>query len=191
MRLLSRVGQQPHFLSANLIHMGKDNAMPRIQIATAADLDAWLQLAAEVEPLFGPMVNEPSFRAALVNNFQRGTAYCLRDGDEQPGNVLLGGLLFSPKAPNYRISWLAVTERARGRGYGAALLLHALDQVIPPATISVTTFGEDNSAGKPACQLYMRYGFLPAEMTEPGPEGGTRQIFRLHYPNCGNFQADF
>lgn len=157
--------------------------MPRIQIATTADLDPWLQLAAEVEPLFGPMVQDPGFHAALANNFQRGTAYCIRDGDEQPGNELLGGLLFSPKIPNYRINWLAVTERARGRGYGAALLLRTLDQVIPPATVSVITFGEDNPAGKPARQLYMRYGFLPAEMIAPAEDGSTRQIFRLHIVN--------
>jgi len=156
--------------------------MPRIQIATQTDLAAWLQLAAEVEPLFGPLVNEPSFLAALIKNFQRGTAYCLRDGDEQPGNSLLGGLLFSPRATNYRISWLAVTERARGRGYGAALLQHVLEQVVPPATVSVITFGKDNPEGKPARQLYMRYGFLPAEMTESARDGSTRQVFRLRMP---------
>lgn len=153
--------------------------MPIVQISTTEDLAAWLMLAAEVEPLFGPMVNEASFHTALANNFQRGTAYCIRENDGPPGTPLLGGLLFSPKPPLYRIGWLAVAERARHQGHGARLLQYALAQVTPPAMIRVITFGEDNPAGHPARQLYMRFGFLPAEMTKPGPDGTSRQLFQL------------
>ena len=154
--------------------------MPHVQTATHADLAAWLQLAAEVEPLFGPLVQEPNFHAALDKNFTRGSAYCIRVDDGPPGMHLLGGLLFSPKPPHYRIGWLAVTAQARRQGIGAALLQHALAQVVPPATVSVVTFGTDNPAGKAARNLYTRFGFSPAEMTTPGPEGSTRQIFRWH-----------
>lgn len=152
---------------------------PQVQIATTFDISAWLQLAAEVEPLFGPLVQEASFLAALANNVQRGSAYCIREDDGPPGSPLLGGLLFSAKPPNYRIGWLAVAERARRQGHGARLLRHALAQVTPPATVSVVTFGLDNAAGLPVRQLYISFGFVPVEMTEPGPEGGSRQIFRL------------
>jgi GNAT superfamily N-acetyltransferase len=111
---------------------------------------------------------------------QRGSAFCIREEDGPPGNLLLGGLLFSPKAPNYRIRWLAIAERARQQGYGARLLQHALAQVTRPATVSVVTFGPDTPGGAPARHLYMRFGFVPAEMTTPGPEGGSRQVFRLY-----------
>jgi GNAT superfamily N-acetyltransferase len=159
--------------------MMSERAAPQVQIATVDDLPAWLTLAAEVEPLFGPMVQEASFLAALHNNFARGTAFCLREQDGPPGSPLLGGLLFSPHPPLYRISWLAVTEHARHQGHGARLLQHALVQVTPPATISVVTFGADNPAGAPARILYTRFGFTPAEMTTPGVDGSSRQVFRL------------
>jgi GNAT superfamily N-acetyltransferase len=125
------------------------------------------------------MVQNTGFLAALTNNIQRGSAYCIRENNGPPGSPLLGGLLFSAKPPIYRIGWLAVAEQARGQGYGSLLLRHALDQVTPPATISVITFGPDNLAGEPARQLYTSFGFIPAGMTDPGPEGGSRQIFRL------------
>jgi hypothetical protein len=35
--------------------------MSQVQIATSDDLAAWLRLAAEVEPLFGPMVQKSAF----------------------------------------------------------------------------------------------------------------------------------
>jgi GNAT superfamily N-acetyltransferase len=158
--------------------------MSPVQIATTDDLAAWLLLAAEVEPLFGPMVEEASFLAALSNNLQRGSAFCIREEDGPAGKLLLGGLLFSPEPPIYRISWLAVAERARQQGHGARLLQHALAQVILPATVSVVTFGPDTPGGEPARQLYMRFGFVPAEMTTPGPEGGSRQVFRLQLGRC-------
>ena len=34
----------------------------RVVLALAADIPAWLDLAAEVEPLFGPMADDPGFR---------------------------------------------------------------------------------------------------------------------------------
>jgi GNAT superfamily N-acetyltransferase len=153
---------------------------PYVQIATTADLPAWLMLAAEVEPLFGPMVEDPAFLAALTNNVERGSAYCIRKQNGPPGTPLLGGLLFSAKPPIYRIGWLAVTAGARHQGLGSLLLRHALAQVTAPATVTVTTFGPELEAGLPARQLYLRFGFVPAEMTAPGADGGSRQIFQLH-----------
>lgn len=75
----------PSSCCASKLAEENDPLMPHIQIATPADLASWLLLAAEVEPLFGPMVNEASFHAALANNFQRGTAYCIREQDGPPG----------------------------------------------------------------------------------------------------------
>lgn len=37
----------------------------KVQIATRADVPGWLELALEVEFLFGPMVDQPDFQNAL------------------------------------------------------------------------------------------------------------------------------
>jgi ribosomal protein S18 acetylase RimI-like enzyme len=153
--------------------------MRRVQIATEADIPGWLALAAEVEFLFGPMVNDPGFLNALSNNIKRGSAFCVRVGDAEPGAPLLGGLLFSAKPSQYRIGWLAVAARSRRLGIGSLLIEYALNLVAPPAEVTVVTFGEDNPAGRPARRFYERFGFESVENALNGPEGGARQVFRL------------
>jgi ribosomal protein S18 acetylase RimI-like enzyme len=150
-----------------------------VQIAAKADFPGWLDLAAEVEPLFGPMVAEPTFHAALHGHLERGTAFCVRAEDGPPGKPLLGGLLVSLRASPCRIDWLAVSSQARRRGVGQLLVAHGLSLMPRPAEVTVVTFGPDNPAGEAARRLYERFGFVAAEMTEPGPEGESRQVFRL------------
>lgn len=150
-----------------------------VEQALPADLPAWRLLAAEVEPLFGPMVGQPEFEAALARKVERGLALCVREGGGLPGARLLGGLLWSAHPPHYRIGWLAVAARARRQGVGRRLVETALAWVIPPATVEVVTFGEDNPAGLPARRFYLAFGFQPAEPAAPGPEGGSRQVFCL------------
>lgn len=152
--------------------------MTEVVIAQKEDIPAWLDLAAEVEALFGPMVGEPSFERALHKNIERGTAFCIREADGPPGSVLLGGLLYSPKPPLYTIGWLAVARSYRRQGIGQRLVRHVLDLAKAPAEFMVTTFGADNPEGEPARRFYEHLGFHPAELTAPGPEGGSRQIFR-------------
>ncbi|HYF62464.1 MAG TPA: GNAT family N-acetyltransferase [Herpetosiphonaceae bacterium] len=150
----------------------------QITIAQPEDCAAWLELAREVEPLFGPMVSDPGFHRALNNAIERGTAYCVRAENGEPGSPIIGGMLFSAKPPIYKIGWLAITSTQRGRGIGKALVAHAIRQVQPPAELRVTTFGPDITEGQAARSLYMRLGFTPAEQAPAGPEGGSRQVFR-------------
>ena len=157
--------------------------MPRVVTAQPQDIPAWLVLAAEVEPLFGPMVDDPGFLRALCKNVERGTAFCVRAapdkaGDGLPGSPLMGGLLFSPKPPVYTIGWLAVARRYRRQGIGRKLVEHAFNLAPSPAEFVVTTFGADHPEGRPARCFYERIGFHPAELAPEGPEGGTRQIYR-------------
>ena len=153
-----------------------------VQRAGHADVPQWLVLAAEVEWLFGPMVDNPDFHRALRKNIDRGTAYCVREGDGPPGTPLLGGLLFSPHPPRYTIGWLVVAHLWRRHGTGRLLVEHVCALVQPPAEIVVTTFGADSAAGQPARRFYQRLGFQPAEQASPGPEGGSRQVFRRLFP---------
>jgi broad specificity phosphatase PhoE/GNAT superfamily N-acetyltransferase len=150
----------------------------RIVSARERDIPSWLDLAAEVEPLFGPMVDDPGFHGALHRNVARGTAFCVRAADGPPGAPLAGGLLFSPHPPQYRIGWLAVSEGWRRRGVGRALVERAFSLVEPPAEMAVTTFGPDLEEGEPARHFYTQLGFVPAEMAAPGPDGRSRQVYR-------------
>lgn len=151
--------------------------MVRVRTAVEGDVEAILVLAAQVEELFGPMVDELGFHAALTRNVRRGTALVALGA--QAGR-LPGAVLFSTgHAPGYGISWLVVDEAERGSGVGRALVAGAFQRFVhPPATIEVTTFGADHP-GAAHRGFYERLGFVPAEAAPDGPEGGSRQVFRL------------
>ncbi|GIP37377.1 N-acetyltransferase [Paenibacillus sp. J31TS4] len=153
----------------------------RVVNATLDDLKGWLELASEVEFLFGPMGNDPKFIQAVEKNMKQGSAFCVRDNDGLPGSKLLGGLLFSSSnAPNYKIGWLSVSSQARNKGVATALVGHVLRRTPAPAEVTVITFGEDSPDGQPARKFYEKLGFLPLDERIPnGPEGGSRQKFKL------------
>lgn len=155
-----------HTDSERTAHVGASGAVP----ATLGDIDSWLEIVREVEPLFGPM---PEFRGTLERAIARGGAWCVRSADA----VVLGGILLSrPDHP--AINWLAVRREARGRGIGRQLAVHALEVFRDAKEVVVDTFGADNPDGLPARALYQSLGFEAAEMIERGSEGGTRQRFR-------------
>jgi ribosomal protein S18 acetylase RimI-like enzyme len=152
----------------------------RVQLAVEEDLPAWLALAREVEPLFGPMAEEPGFARAVRSNVSRGSAFCVRRADDPAPAPLRGAILFDSRdAPLHQIAWLAVASSARRAGIGRALVERCLASVRAPAVIAVVTFGADVAGGAPARRLYESLGFAPAEAAERGPEGGSRQVFRL------------
>jgi GNAT superfamily N-acetyltransferase len=144
--------------------------------ATASDFAIFMSLAAEVEDWFGPMVNESGFGNAVTRNIARRSALVVVDDSEQG----LGGLLFSRhRAPNYEIGWLVVTAARRSEGIGEALVAEAVWRwVQTPAVVGVVAFGADHPGAR-SRGFYERLGFEPAEIVEPGPEGGSRQRFEL------------
>jgi ribosomal protein S18 acetylase RimI-like enzyme len=153
-----------------------------VVLAQPADIPAWLRLAAEVEFLFGPMVDDPAFHQALTRNILRQTAFCIREQNDLPGTPLQGALLFSAThAPRYAIGWLAVAQHWRRHGVAQALVMHCFARIQPPAELTVITFGADNQAGKAARDFYERMGFHAAEAAPNGPEGGTRQVYRREF----------
>ncbi len=152
--------------------------MTLVAVAEPGDIPAWLELTREVEPLFGPMVNDPNFQAVLQRNIGRGTAFCVREANGPVGAPLLGGLLCSFKPPVHVIGWLAVTHGHRRSGIGQALVEHFFDTVITPAELIVTTFGDDHPAGEPALRFYQHLGFRAAGPAPDGPDHTSRQILR-------------
>ena len=153
----------------------------KVQIATRADIPGWLELASEVEFLFGPMVDQPDFQSALRKNIDRESAYCVREQNRSAGAPLMGGLFLSARRSEYHIRWLSVAEQWRRRSIGTVLLEHVFDLIKPPAELFVTTFGEDNLEGHPARQFYKKMGFEPFAEAPPGPEGRSREIFQKSF----------
>lgn len=147
----------------------------RADVAAQRDLPSWLELAAEVEPVFGPV---PGFADHARRAVGRGTALVVRDRDD----TVLGAVLLSHRAAERRIHWLAVRAQARRRGVAAVLLTAVLDRWPALGDIDVVTFGPDVRAGQPARSLYESFGFQPADVLPPGPEGGSRQRFILRRP---------
>jgi GNAT superfamily N-acetyltransferase len=125
------------------------------------------------------MVDQPAFHQALLVNLARSTALCVRAADGHPGAPLLGGLLFSAHPPCYVIRWLAVTSNVRSQGIGKELIREALRRFVSyPCTLDVETFGLDHPGARSRA-FYEQLGFHPEEDGPPGPDGGSRQTFRL------------
>ncbi|GAA2239882.1 GNAT family N-acetyltransferase [Kitasatospora cystarginea] len=163
-----------------------------IRAAQERDFTGFLDLAAQVEHWFGPMVGESGFHRAVRKHTGRATALVAVPSDGGPGPLggpgalsrpgLLGGLLFGGQAPVHHVHWLVVAEHARRQGVGRALMAEALRRIGPlVGSVDVVTFGAGHpgavtSGARVFCE---RLGFAPAETAEPGPEGGSRQVYRL------------
>ncbi|CAM5448074.1 hypothetical protein SVIOM342S_01637 [Streptomyces violaceorubidus] len=146
-----------------------------------------------MEHWFGPMVEDAGFHDAVHEHIRRDAALVAVPPDPAPdsgtgpdpdpgtGPDLLGGLLFGPDAPVYHVHWLVVSRQARAGGVGRELMRDAMRRwVRGPADIEVVTFGADHpgASASGARAFYRRLGFTPAEAVGPGPEGGSRQLFR-------------
>jgi GNAT superfamily N-acetyltransferase len=141
-------------------------------------MPGFIELAGQVEQWFGPMAGQPAFRTALAKHIRRGTALTAATAEE---TGLLGGLLFTARPPNYHVRWLVVSEQARGTGVGRALMAGAMRRfVTDPGMVEVVTFGADHpgASASGARAFYERLGFIPAESAAPGPDGGSRQVYR-------------
>ena len=149
-----------------------------VRLASEQDTSGFLDLAGQVEHWFGPMVDEPGFHTAVSRHIHRATALVALAADEAG---LLGGLLFGGTHPAYHVSWLVVSERMRGQGIGRALVAEAMRRFVTgPGVVEVVTFGADHpgAAASGARVFYERLGFIPAEAAGPGPDGGSRQVYR-------------
>ena len=149
-----------------------------VRLASAEDTPGFIELAGQVEQWFGPMVGEPGFQTVLAKHIRRGTALAAATADETD---MLGGLLFTAKPPAYFVRWLVVSEHARGQGIGRALMAGAMRRFVTGhGMVEVVTFGADHpgASASGARAFYERLGFIPAESAAPGPEGGSRQVYR-------------
>jgi len=133
------------------------------------DFVGWLRLAQEVEPLFGPMVQDPGFRNGLRQAIIDGHALCIRAETGGHEQRLQGGIVIAPKANE--ILWFAVAEESRGNGLGRTLLHAAIKNLDKTRPIMVTTFDQTVAAGTPARGLYHAVGFREFAAAGQNPAG--------------------
>jgi Acetyltransferase (GNAT) domain, PanZ len=116
----------------------------KAESAAKSDIPSWLELAAEVEPLFGPA---PRFEARLRRAIELDTALVVRD----PREVVLGGALLSFRPESRQIRWLAVRSVARRRGI-ATILMAEIQRRWPDLTAQAggDSFGKEIFQNQPA-----------------------------------------
>jgi len=141
----------------------------KVQPATPDDFENWIELAREVEPLFGLMADQNPFRSALARALSTGQGFCVRSIDSAFKGELNGGIIVS--AQYNRIEWFAVTEKCRGKGLGRALLKHAMDRLDLNRNIVVQTFASGIVEGEAARRLYRASGFRDHAPAGPTPAG--------------------
>ncbi|GAA4895946.1 GNAT family N-acetyltransferase [Stackebrandtia albiflava] len=150
-----------------------------MDVADHTDFPGFLALAGEVEHWFGPMVEVPGFHTAVKSAITAGDAFVVRGPSPDRPH---GAMLAEGTGDTFHIGWLVVSQTARGGGIGRLLVSALLDRVTTrPATVDVVTFGADHPAARDggARVFYERLGFTPGEAAPTGPEGGSRQHYRL------------
>ncbi len=144
----------------------------KIDTVKKKDLAAWLELAREVEPLFGPMLGHDAFHNAMKSAIISKNAYCIRHAEH---STPLGIIVISPE--RNEIDWLAVKASARGKGVGKALLEHAISTMPASLPLRVQTFSATVAAGLSARMLYLRAGFCEKTTAGLNPAGYPTVIF--------------
>jgi len=137
----------------------------KIEDIKNSDIGNWLELAQEIEPLFGPMVGEAGFHEAIKTVLGKDRAFCLRDDRDK-----LCGIIVISYEKN-EIEWFAVANSDRRKGYGEKLLNHAINKLNPQKRISVQTFDKTVLAGLSARKLYIKCGFQEVEQAGLNPAG--------------------
>ncbi|PKP23562.1 MAG: hypothetical protein CVU06_07645 [Bacteroidetes bacterium HGW-Bacteroidetes-22] len=125
-----------------------------IRILEPQDYDTWIELAEEVEPLFGPMIDSKEFQDGIKACIQSKNAFGI---ENENGN--LAGIIALDRDKN-EILWLAVGKEYRGNNYGERLVKRAIEELKSHGDIRVQTFSREVNEGKTARGIYERNRFL-------------------------------
>ncbi|WP_066499577.1 GNAT family N-acetyltransferase [Abyssisolibacter fermentans] len=144
-----------------------------IRLVTNQDFNAWLELAKEVEPLFGKMVGCEDFKKGIKECISNLSAFCFVNTNND-----IEGVIAINKDEN-EIAWLAVKKKCRGKGYGYQLLKAAINCLDNKNPIFVQTFSSKVKAGEAARKLYMQFGFKDYKDSGKNPAGIETIIMKL------------
>lgn len=144
-----------------------------IRLVTDKQFSEWLDLAREVEPLFGEMVENEDFKRGIKDCISNASAFCAVNNNDG-----VEGIIAINKVCN-EVSWLAVRERCRGKGYGNQLLEAAIGSLDNSKPIFVQTFSPGVEAGDAARKLYQRFGFKDMKDGGKNPAGIDTIIMKL------------
>lgn len=137
----------------------------RIAAVKQSEIENWLELVSEVEPLFGPMIGVAGFQAGLVAAIVDKRAFGVRNDCGK----LCGVVVVSYE--RNEVEWLAVANSDRKNGYGGKLLKHAIGRLNPMKPVTVQTFDKTVTVGLAARNLYLRFGFHEIGQAELNPAG--------------------
>lgn len=148
-----------------------------VDYSNLSDFVAWISLAREVEPLFGPMADEASFQEAIREAISEKRAFCIRSSSDETDASLSGGVVIAEEANE--IIWLAVAEKCRGMGFGRQLLKFAINSLNTQKSIYVQTFDQSVPEGTAARRLYLDSGFVDLKDGGSNPAGIPTVIMQL------------
>lgn len=129
------------------------------------DYDNWIELAAEVEPLFGPMTDLKEFRDGIRHCIENDNAFGIETGTGD-----LAGIIAIDRNQN-EIVWLAVGKKYRGNKFGEKLVKKAIGELEDQGDIYVQTFSEKVKEGIGARKIYERHGFADLKDSGKNPAG--------------------
>lgn len=128
----------------------------KISFITEKEIPAFLDIAGQVEPLFGPMLDDENFHKALEEAVKiKAVLGC--HISSKAGDKLLGALVLSREENS--VEWLAIDGLSRGFGAGRLLLSEAIKLLDERKDIKVQTFSPEIEEGKAAVRLYESFGF--------------------------------
>lgn len=140
--------------------------MLSVRLAVNDDLEPFMELAREVEPLFGPMVDSPDFVEGVKGAIKGERVVC---AVAESSSQFIGACVVDPDSR--AILWLAVTGNSRGNGAGRMLVAAALERLGEGGPVQVTTFGEDMAESFSARKLYDSFGFKEVKVGDKNPAG--------------------
>lgn len=144
-----------------------------IRVMTKEDYQAWLDLAKEVEPLFGSMVEEEDFQNGIRECIDNSSAFCIINSNND-----LEGIVAINRMGN-EIAWLAVKEKSRGKGYGYQLVEEGIKHLDNQKPIFVQTFSPNIEMGQMARRVYQKLGFKDFKDGGKNPAGIETIVMKL------------
>lgn len=136
-----------------------------VKLLKIHDYDAWIDLAKEVEHLFGPMVDSGEFKEGILACINNNNAFGIESGDGK-----LAGVMAIDRESN-EILWLAVKSQYRGNKYGDILVKKAIEELANRGDVIVQTFAQGVIEGASARVIYERNGFVDLKPSGINPAG--------------------